>query len=423
MNLLIKGGKLFDPEVNLNDKLDILIEGKNISRIGRKITKPANCKVINLNGELVLPGFIDMHVHFREPGRVDKETILTGAEAALKGGFTAVAAMGNTSPPVDDVSVVEFYKKKNEITSLPVYPVACISKGQNGKELTEMMKLKESGAVAFSDDGKPLESSELMRRALEYSKITGLPIISHCEDKKLSREGVMHEGYWSTILGLEGIPSASEEIMVARDLLLAEFTGGKIHLAHISTARSIELIKLAKKRKINVTAEAAIHHLILCDSDLVNYDTNLKVNPPLGTKKDVTALINAIKTKTIDCIVSDHAPHTLEEKDVEFNDAPFGISGVETLVPLLFTELVFKNKINLKDTVYLLAKNPAKILNLPPRIISEGAFANLTIIDTKKEKAINKNNFVSMGKNTPFHGKKVKGIPVKAVVNGKIHEL
>lgn len=423
MSLLIKGGKVFDPEAGLNDKLDILIKGKNILKIGRKISKPYNCEVINLNGELVLPGFIDMHVHLREPGRTDKETIFTGAAAALKGGFTAVAAMGNTQPPIDDVSVVEFYIKKNETAPIPVYPIACLSKKQEGKELTEMDMLKKSGAVAFSDDGRPVESAELMRRALEYSKLTGLPIISHCEDKKLATDGVMHEGYWSTYLGLKGIPGAAEEVMVARDIILTEFTKGRLHLAHISTARSAEMVRFAKKRKVNVTAEVAIHHLLLDDSHIINYDTNLKVNPPLRTKKDIDALIRAIKTKTLDCIVSDHAPHTLEEKDVEFNSAPFGISGVETLVSLVFSELVLKEKISLKEAVYLLAKGPAGILNLPPRVIKEGASANLTIIDTKKKKTIDKNRFYSKGKNTPFHGKTVTGIPVKAVVQGKIHEI
>jgi dihydroorotase len=423
MNLLIKGGRVFDSEAGLDGNYDILIKGRNFAKIEKKITPDETCQVVNLNGELVLPGFIDMHVHLREPGRVDKETILTGTKAALYGGFTAVCAMGNTDPVMDEETGVEFYSKAFGKTPIPIYPIACISKKQEGKEITQMAALFSAGAVGFSDDGKPVDNSELMRCALEYSKIIQAPIVSHCEDTNLAKDGVMNEGYYSTLLGLKGYPAVAEEVMVSRDILLAELTGGKLHLAHLSTEKSVELLKNAKRKNLNVTGEVTINHLLLNDSDLVSYDTNYKINPPLRSKADSSSLLRGIKNETIDCLVSDHAPHTAEEKEVEFNIAPFGISGVETLVSLFFTEFVLKDKVDLNDAVRILAKNPARILNLPERIIKENYQANLTIIDTNVSKTIDKNQFHSKGKNTPYHGWQINAIPVKTVVQGRLYDL
>lgn len=417
MRWMLKGARLFDPRLQLDAINDLLIENETIVGIGKSTE---NIPTIDGTGKVVFPGFMDMHVHLREPGREDKETIETGTNAAVRGGFTAVACMPNTTPPTDNIAGVQFVISKARSHALcRVYPIACVSKGQAGEELTEMARLHDAGAIAFSDDGKPVKTASLMRRALEYSKMFPMPIIDHCEEPTLS-DGVMHEGKISTRLGLHGIPSESEAIAVMRNIALAELTGGKLHLGHLSTARSVELVREAKARKLNVTAEVTIHHLLLTDERLTSYDTNYKINPPLRTETDRKALIEGLKDGTIDCLVSDHAPHTREEKESEFDRAPCGISGVEVLVPLAFSELVKKQKFPLKRLIEALSIRPYEILSLEVPKLQEGALANFTMVDLEKSETIRIQEFLSKGKNSPYDGWETTGVPVLTVVAGKV---
>jgi dihydroorotase len=419
MKILIKGARLFDPSLHLDKVSDLFIENGMIQGIGQNLNIEG-AEVFQLDGKLVVPGLMDMHVHLREPGQEHKETIESGTRAAAHGGLVAVACMPNTDPPIDDVAGLHFVLSKAKDAPVDVYPIACVSKGQKGEEITEMAKLKASGAVAFSDDGKPVRTADLMRRALEYAKMLDLPIIDHCEEPTLA-EGVMHEGYFSTLLGLRGIPSEAETIAVMRNLALAELTGGKIHLAHLSTARSVALVREAKKRGIKVTAEVTIHHLLLTHEALASFDTHYKINPPLRTEEDRQALIQGLADGTIDCLVSDHAPHIREDKEVEFDFAPSGISGVDILVPLALSELVNKEKITLKRFVEAMAVRPYQILKIKPPQIKEREEAILSILDLEKEETIHVENFHSKGKNAPYDGKKVKGTPLFIVRKEKIY--
>lgn len=426
--LLLKSGRVCDPSQNLDEVLDIYIEDDKITDIKktdaserhRPEPREGSLKTINLNGKVVLPGLIDMHVHFREPGFENRETIATGARAASSGGLTAVCCMPNTNPAIDNIGTVNFYRQKSANASIEIYPIAAITKAREGKELTEMASLFKEGAIAFSDDGSPVASAELMRRAFEYSKIIDAVIIDHCEEKSLASGAAINEGYMSTLLGLKGMPCEAETIQIYRDIALAKMTGAKIHIAHISTKEGVRLVKQAKKDGVKITCEVTINHLLLTEDNLINYDTNLKVNPPLRTKEDAKALMEGLADGTIDALVSDHAPWTYEEKEVEFDSAPFGISGVETLVPLAFGELYKKHKVPFEVIVSALSYNPAKILNLPERTIKKGSRANLSIIDLNESHVIKKEDFVSMGKNTPFDGKIVNCKPFMTVVNGKI---
>jgi dihydroorotase len=362
VKLLIKNGRVVDPASGIDDTLDILIANGKIVDIKTKI-KMESAKLIDAARLVVAPGFIDMHTHLREPGKEDKETIKSGSAAAAKGGFTSIACMPNTSPVNDTRSVTEYIiseAKKNAITN--VFPIAAITKGQKGEELTEMGDIMDAGAIAFSDDGNPVHNSQVMRLALEYSKPFDALIIDHCEDMNMSGEGVMHEGYYSYLFGLSGIPSASEEVMVARDIILAQKTKSKLHLAHISTKGSANLLRNAKQKKVQITAEVTPHHLLLTDASIENYDTSLKVNPPLRSKDDVAALREAIKDGIVDVFASDHAPHTPDEKAVEFNQAPFGINGLETFVSLLLDRFVNKKVISLKKMIKMISTRPAQIL-------------------------------------------------------------
>ncbi len=421
MKLLIKGGRIVDPASRIDGIFDILIEkGKIVdikSNIGTQLAKS-----INASNLIVSPGFIDMHVHLREPGQEDKETIRTGSLAAAKGGFTSIACMPNTIPVNDNQGVTKFIlseAKKN--TSVNVFPIAAITKDQKGEELTDMADLKNAGAVAFSDDGQPVYDSQTMRHTLEYSKLLNFLIIDHCEDKNLSRNGVMHEGYYSYLFGLKGIPSSSEDVIVARNIILAEKADARIHLAHLSTKLSVELIQNAKKKGIKVTTEVTPHHMFLNDSDLKTYDTNLKVNPPIRSNKDSKALIEAVKDGIIDVFVTDHAPHTPDEKTVEFNEAPFGINGLETAVSLILDRLVNKKIISLEKFIEMISLKPAHILGLENKgKICVGADADLTILDINKEIVVDVNKFESKSRNNPFHGWKLKGSPVMTIVGGKV---
>lgn len=421
MKLLIKNGRVIDPASQTDETLDILIEKKKIIDIKPKLDVK-DVRIIDASRLVVAPGFIDMHTHLREPGYEDKETIRTGSLAAAKGGFTTIACMPNTSPVNDTRGVTEFIlSEAKQSAVVNIYPIAAVTLDSKGEELTEMADLVDAGAVAFSDDGHPVHNSQVMRRALEYSKLLDTVIIDHCEDKNLSAQGVMHEGYYSYLYGLEGVPASSEEVMVARDIILAEKADVGVHLAHISVKGSVDLIRAAKKKKLKITAEVTPHHLLLTDESLRDYDTNLKMNPPLRSKDDVQVLIQAVQDGIIDVFATDHAPHTPDEKAVEFDQAPFGIIGLESAVPLLLDNFVSKNIIPLEKFVDMISSRPAEILGLDKKgKICVGADADLTILNLHKETAIDVSRFKSKSRNCPFNGWKLRGVCEKTIVGGKI---
>ncbi|AKX93630.1 dihydroorotase [Neomoorella thermoacetica] len=421
MAILIKGGRVIDPARNLDGRQDILIEGEKITTLAANLEAPAGARVIDAGGMIVTPGLIDMHVHLREPGYEQKETIASGTRAAAAGGFTAVACMANTNPVADSASVIYFIKEKaRQEGVVRVYPVGALSKGLEGKEIAEIGDLAAAGAVAISDDGRPVMNALVMRHALEYAKMFNLPVISHCEDEALANDGLMHEGLVATILGLRGIPAAAEEVMVARDLILAELTGGRLHLAHVSTAGSVRLLKEARARGVRVTAEATPHHLCLTDMLVQSYDTSTKVNPPLRPAGDVAAVAAALAAGDIDVIASDHAPHADEDKDVEYDYAPFGMVGLETAVPLVVTELILPGKLTWQQAIKSWTANPARILNIPGGSLVPGGVADVTIIDPDMEKEVDVNEFYSRGHNSPLQGRKLKGWPVLTIVGGRV---
>ena len=421
MKLLIKNGRVVDPSSGLDKTIDVLIDKGKIAAVKPNI-RASGSKIIDASRLVVAPGFIDMHVHLREPGQEEKETLSTGARAAARGGFTSIACMPNTEPVNDNRGVTEYIlseAKKKAVVN--IFPVASITRRQLGEELTDMGDLSDAGAVAFSDDGFPVQNAQVMRRALEYSKILDTVIIDHCEDKNLSAEGVMHEGYHSYLFGLKGIPSSSEEIMVSRDIILAQRAGSPIHIAHLSTKGAVDLVRDAKRKKIKVTAEVTPHHLFLTDSSLENYDTSYKVNPPLRSKEDAQALIRAVKDGIIDAIATDHAPHTVDEKSVEFDKAPFGINGLETAVSLCLDKLVNAKVISLNKFIEMISLNPALILGLENKgRIQVGADADLTVLNLRQEIVVDINTFKSKGRNNPFHGWKLKGAPEMTIVGGKV---
>ncbi len=421
-DLAITGGRVIDPESWLDRIADIFVQDGLIKEISlRKTTARIGAKeVIDAKGKIVVPGLIDMHAHLREPGREDEETIYTGSCAAVAGGFTSVCCMPNTEPPIDNQEAVKFVYAKAKEAKCKIFCVGAVTKGEKGEELTEILDLVQAGVVAISDDGKPVSSSQVMRNALEYCKMFGLPVISHCEDLNLSSGGVMHEGFVSTSLGMNGIPSIAEEVMVARDLKLAEFTGGRVHIAHVSTQGSVDLIREAKKRGIKVTCEATPHHFTLTDESVKTFDTNAKVNPPLRTKKDVEAIKKGLKDGTIDSIATDHAPHSVEEKEVEFDFAPFGMVGLETALGLVVTELVNKKILSWAQAIAKLTINPSRILNLKGGRIKRDFPADLTIIDPKASWIVNPSQFKSKSKNSPFSGRKLWGRVCYTIVDGKI---
>lgn len=418
--LLIKNGRVIDPANKIDRQLDVLIEKGRIVAVGEDI--PASgAEVIEAKGKVVAPGFIDMHVHLREPGREDEETISSGTRAASAGGFCGVVAMANTNPVADKQEVVKFVLRQAlEQGTAAVYPVGAVTKGLKGEELAEMGELKEAGVVAVSDDGEPVRNSSLMRCALEYTRQFNLVLISHAEDKDLSQGGVMDEGFNSTVLGLPGIPALAEEIMVARDIKLAGLTGGKLHLAHLSTTGSIQLLREARKKGIRVTAEVAPHHFSLTSDAVKDYDPNTKTNPPLRSRLDVEAVIKGLEDGIIDAIASDHAPHSLEEKEVEYGIAASGIVGLETAVGLSLNFLYHEKKIKLPEIIRKFTTGPAGILGLDEGTLSVGARANITILDVEQEWVVDKDKFFSRSRNTPFHGLKLKGKAVMTIYQGKI---
>ena len=408
MKTLIKNGHIIDTLENIDGKYDILIEDGKITKIDEEIeTKDA--EIIDAENKMIFPGLIDMHTHLREPGYEEKETIKTGAEAAAAGGFTKIAGMPNTNPAIDNPATVEYVKSEGEKAVVDILPIGSITKKREGKELAELGFLAEAGVKAVSDDGNPVMNSEIMRRAMEYGDNFNLKIISHCEDLNLASEGVMNEGYYSTILGLKPIPAAAEETMIARDIMLAEFTGASLHIAHLSTKRGLELVTDAKKRGVNVSAEVTPHHFSLTDEAVKGYDPNTKVNPPLRSQKDVDALKKGIAEGTIDIIATDHAPHTYEDKLGEFNYAANGISGLETALALVNTNLIKENVIDYKDLLKLMYEKPIELFELEKNGIKEGVLADLIIFDPEKEWEVKTDEFKSKGKNTPFKGQKLTG--------------
>jgi dihydroorotase len=417
--ILIKGGRVVDPASGLEGIRDILVEKGKIRSIVAS-SKGRGGKVLDAEGMLVLPGLIDMHTHFRDPGRPDKETIAFGTRAAALGGFTSVCCMANTEPPVDNQAVVSYVRDKALAEGVVnVFPIAAVTRGLNGEVLADMGLMKEEGAVAFSDDGRTIMKADVLRRALEYARQFDRPIISHCEDKNLSAGGTMNEGIVSTSIGLPGIPALAEEIMVARDIMLAaEY--GRIHIAHVSTAGSVDLIRRAKKQGAPVTCETCPHYFTLTEEAVRNYDTNAKVNPPLRTKKDIQAIIRGLKDGTIDVIATDHAPHNIEEKNLEFNQASSGMIGLETALGLIFTYLIKTKTLTLKELVIKLAVNPAKILKLNKGTLQVGADADLIVVDPNKKWTVDPTKFASKSRNTPFAGWELTGQTRYTLVGGEI---
>ena len=419
MTLLIQGGHVIDPG-RVNGVADVLIENGTISAVGPALTAPAGATVIQAKGQLVLPGFVDLHVHFREPGFEYKETIQSGTAAAVAGGFTTVCAMPNTNPVNDNQAVTEFMLERAKAAgNAHLYPIGAITKKSEGKELAEIGDLRRAGCVAISDDGKPVMNSLVMRRAMEYARAFDVPVVDHCEDLHLSEGGCMNEGLVSTELGLPGIPSAAEDVMVARNVSLAELTGARLHLAHISTAGSVRMVREAKARGLKVTAEACPHHFTLTEELTRGYNTHAKMNPPLRTMQDVQAIKEGLRDGTIDVIATDHAPHATQEKQQEFTEAPFGIVGLETALSLTLA-LVDEGVLKLESAVDKLATAPAKAFSLNAGTLAVGAPADVAIVDPNREWQVDPSRFRSKSRNTPFAGWKVKGRVTTTIVSGRV---
>lgn len=419
MKTLIKNGRVYDSPNGLDGKYDILIEGNKIFAVEEDI-KNQGYQVIDAEGKIIIPALIDMHTHLREPGYEEKETVKTGCEAAAAGGFSAVAAMPNTKPIADNPAVVEHLKLKSEQAAVRVYPIGSITQDSKGEVLSEIGTLAKTGVKALSDDGNPVMNSEIMRRAMEYASAFDLPVIDHCEDENLSQDGVMHEGYHSTIFGLKGIPAAAEEIMVARDIVLAEMTGIHLHIAHLSTEGSLNLVKEAKARGVNVTFEVTPHHLLLTDKAVENYNPDTKVHPPLRSERDKKVLVEALKAGLIDVLATDHAPHTFEDKLGEFDYAAFGISGLETALSLLYHNFIKTEIIDWNDLLRMYYYKPGEILQIESEGLKQGARADLLVFNPEREWTVDKNKFKSKGKNTPFNGQKLTGKNEITFVGGKM---
>lgn len=415
---LIRGGNVVFKDKT--EVCDILLDGKKIVKIGKNL-KVDDAEVINAENLFVFPALIDMHVHLREPGLEYKEDIASGSAAAVKGGFSQVCCMPNTSPVCDNAAIVSYIiQRAKEVNLAKVRPIGSITVGLNGEQLSEIGKMKEAGAVAISDDGKPVMNSKIMRLAIEYASDFGLICLSHCEDKNLVDGGVVNEGYNSTLTGLKAIPRAAEEIMIAREIILAETLNKAVHICHVSTKGGVQLIREAKARGVKVTAETCPHYYSLTDDVITGFDANTKVNPPVREKDDVVAIIEGLKDGTLDCIVTDHAPHHKDEKNIEYNLAAFGISGIETSFALSYTYLVKSGVLNLSELANKMSLAPSKILNLEGGEIIEGGVADIMIADLDKKYKIDSSKFVSKGKNTPFNGYEVYGEVKYTIVDGEI---
>jgi dihydroorotase len=420
-DILLKGGRLLDPSSNLDAVGDILLRNGKIESVGGTIGTPDGATVVDCAGQVVSPGVIDVHCHLREPGREDVETIATGARAAAAGGFTAVCAMPNTDPVTDNQAAIGFVLKQGRAANAArVYPIGAISIGEKGERLAEFGEMVGAGAVAVSDDGKPVVSAQLMRTALEYARAFGIPVADHCEEPTLADGGAMNEGLVSARLGLKGIPAEAEEIMAIRDILLARRTGGHVHLCHMSTRGSVELIRWGKDRGINVTAEVCPHHISLTEDEVEGYNTNAKMNPPLRSLADVEALQQAVKDGTIDVIATDHAPHHYDEKEREFSDAPNGIVGLETALAVNLTWLVTPGIISLATLVDKMACAPAKLFHLPGGNLRKGTIADVTVFDPNRQWTVDPTRFKTKGRNTPYAGRTLSGVVWCTIVDGKI---
>lgn len=419
MKILIQGGRVIDPATEHDGVADVLIEDGTIVAVERGV-QVSDARTVDAEGLVVTPGLVDMHVHFREPGYEYKEDIASGSKAAARGGFTAVACMPNTNPVLDNEGLVAQVLRRGQAAGhCRVHPIAAITRGQEGRELTEMLVLQEAGAVGFSDDGVPVESARVMRRALEYSRLTGLAIISHSEEKTLSAGGHMHEGLWSTRLGIPGIPSASEDVAVARDVRLAEVTGGRLHVCHVSSARSVEIIRRAKDRGVAVTAEATPHHFTLTDEAVSSFDANVKMNPPLRSEADRAAIIAGLADGTLDAIATDHAPHAAREKLVEFDLAPFGILGLQTALPLALEILVGGGHLDLPAVIDRMTRAPGRILGLESGTLRPGVPADVTVFDPAVRWTLTPEELESKSRNTPFLGWELTGRVLLTLLAGR----
>ena len=422
MRLLIANGYLVDPAQQMNAGRNVLLEdGRVVGVLSPSETQPEDVQVLDATGLIVAPGFIDMHTHLREPGHEYKETIASGAAAAVAGGWTSVCAMPNTDPINDNPAVTRFMIEQAQLAKMAnVFPIGAITKGSSGKELAEMGEMKNAGIVAVSDDGRPVPTAAMMRRAMEYARGFDLTVVDHCQDSSLSAGGVMHEGRWSLILGLRGMPAAAEDVDAVRDCVLARITGAKIHLAHVSTRGAIQAVRDAKDAGLLVTCEVTPHHWTLTDEAVADYDTNTKMSPPLRSQEHVNAVLEAMKDGTIDAIATDHAPHHIDEKALEFDQAPFGITGLETAVGLAF-DLVHRGVIDLERLVEMCSTNPARIFNLADRgSLKTNAHADVTLLDPEFHWTFDVNRSLSKSRNTPFHGRELQGAAVATIVGGRV---
>ncbi|MGH7459065.1 MAG: dihydroorotase [Longimicrobiaceae bacterium] len=418
--LLLRGGRVVDPSQQLDARVDVLLSGGAVAELGEGLDAPGDAEVIDLDGLLVCPGLIDVHVHLREPGGEHKETIASGSRAAAAGGFTSVVAMPNTDPPIDDPAAVGFVLAQGlRSGGARVYPSGTITVGRRGGQMAEIGELVAAGAVTVTDDGSPVPDSGVMRSVLEYAGSFQVPVSVHCEELSLSRNGSMNEGIISTRLGLTGVPNAAEDVMISRDLMLAELTGGRLHVQHVSTARGVEMIRAAKQRGVRVTAEATPHHLALTEEAVDGYRTEAKMNPPLRTAADRAAVREGVCDGTLDLIATDHAPHHYDEKERAFEDAPFGVVGLETAVGVVMTELVHPGHLALTGLVERMSHAPARGFSLPGGTLAVGSPADLTVIDPELEWTVEPERFLSLSRNTPFAGWKLKGRAVRTVVGGR----
>jgi dihydroorotase len=417
--LLIRGGRVVDPAHKRDGEFDVLIEGDKVARVARNVTAPSGASVLEAKGMIVAPGLVDMHVHLREPGQEDAETVESGTAAAAAGGITSVVCMPNTDPPLDDVSGIRFVlRRAAEVGKVRVWPTGAVTRGRAGEAMTEIAAMARAGCVALTDDGAGVADSQLLRRALEYAKMFDLPVIEHAEDAALKADGVMNEGALATRLGYKGIPRQTETVAVARDIALSELTGGRMHITHVSARETVQLVREAKRRGLRVSADATPHHFTLTEDAVTEYGTNAKMNPPLRTADDRAAIVEGLADGTIDAIASDHAPHTRAAKEQEFTAAPFGVIGLETLLPLTVTQLIEPGRLSWPEAVARMSWNPARLLNLPVGHLGEGALADVVIIDPREERRLT--SFNSRSQNSPFLGWTLRGFPQAVIVGGRV---